>query len=164
MTLPLMYLFAFLLGLVAAFDNPARQAFVSDLVARENASNAVALNAASFNSARMIGPAVAGIMIVAVGTGWVFLVNAATFLAMIVALLLIRRNELIPRVKAPGAARLADGFRYVRRRPDLMVTFAMVFLLGAFGMNFPIFASMAIEFGRMPTATACSPPFSPSDR
>lgn len=149
MTLPLMYLFAFLLGMVAAFDNPARQAFVSDLVARENASNAVALNAASFNSARMIGPAVAGIMIVAVGTGWVFLVNAATFLAMIVALLLIRRNELIPRVKAPGAARLADGFRYVRRRPDLMVTFAMVFLLGAFGMNFPIFAStMAIEFGK----------------
>ena len=144
MTLPLMYLFAFLLGMVAAFDNPARQAFVSDLVARENASNAVALNAASCNSARMIGPAVAGIMIVAVGTGWVFLVNAATFLAMIVALLLIRRNELIPRVKAPGAARLADGFRYVRRRPDLMVTFAMVF-----GMNFPIFAStMAIEFGK----------------
>ena len=149
MTLTLMYVFAFVLGLVAAFDNPARQAFVSDLVARENASNAVALNAASFNSARMIGPAVAGIMIVAVGTGWVFLVNAATFLAMIVALLLIRTDELIPRVQAPGANRLADGFRYVRRRPDLIVTFAMVFLLGAFGMNFPIFAStMALEFGR----------------
>ncbi|APZ33245.1 MFS transporter [Microbacterium aurum] len=149
MTLALMYLFTFVLGLVAAFDNPARQAFVSDLVARENASNAVALNAASFNSARMIGPAAAGVMIVAVGTGWVFLVNAATFLAMIVALLLIRTDELVPRVKAPGANRLADGFRYVRRRPDLMVTFAMVFLLGAFGMNFPIFAStMALEFGK----------------
>ncbi len=149
MTLMLMYLFAFVLGLVAAFDNPARQAFVSDLVARENASNAVALNAASFNSARMIGPAAAGVMIVAVGTGWVFLVNAATFLAMIVALLLIRTDELVPRVKAPGANRLADGFRYVRRRPDLIVTFAMVFLLGAFGMNFPIFAStMALEFGK----------------
>ena len=62
---------AVVLGLVAAFDNPARQAFVSDLVARENASNAVALNAASFNSARMIGPAAAGVMIVAVGTGWI---------------------------------------------------------------------------------------------
>ncbi|WP_246539381.1 MFS transporter [Microbacterium flavum] len=149
MTLPLMYVFAFVLGMVAAFDNPTRQAFVSDLVARENASNAVALNAASFNSARMIGPALAGIMIVAVGTGWVFLANAVTFLAMIVALVLIRQDELVPRVKAPGAARLADGFRYVRGRPDLMVAFAMVFLIGAFGMNFPIFAStMAIEFGK----------------
>lgn len=149
MTLPLMYVFALALGMVAAFDNPTRQAFVSDLVARENASNAVALNAASFNGARMIGPAAAGVVIVAVGTGWVFLVNAVTFLAMLVALRLIRVDQLIPRAKATGANRLADGFRYVRRRPDLMVTFVMVFLLGAFGMNFPIFAStMALEFGR----------------
>ena len=81
---------------VAAFDNPARQAFVSDLVTRENASNAVALNAASFNGARMIGPAVAGIVIVAVGTGWVFLVNAVTFFGMIVALLLIRAARADP--------------------------------------------------------------------
>jgi MFS family permease len=149
MTLPLIYAFALALGVVAAFDNPARQAFVSDLVDRENASNAVALNAASFNGARMIGPAVAGIVIVAVGTGWVFLVNGVTFLAMIVALMLIRTHELIPRPKNIGASRLADGFRYVARRPDLMVTFAMVFLIGAFGMNFPIFAStMALEFGQ----------------
>lgn len=149
MTLWLMYAFALVLGIVAAFDNPARQAFVSDLVSRENASNAVALNAASFNGARMIGPAVAGVVIVAVGTGWVFLLNGATFLAMIIALLLIRPQELVPRVKAHGAARLADGFRYVAGRPDLIVTFSMVFLIGAFGMNFPIFAStMALEFGR----------------
>lgn len=149
MTLPIMYSFALALGVIAAFDNPARQAFVSDLVSREIASNAVALNAASFNGARMIGPAVAGVLIVAVGTGWVFLVNGVTFLGMIVALLLIRTDELIPRVKAPGASRLADGFRYVARRPDLIVTFSMVFLVGAFGMNFPIFAStMALEFGQ----------------
>ncbi|GAA5031473.1 MFS transporter [Microbacterium fluvii] len=149
MTLPLMYVFALALGVVAAFDNPARQAFVSDLVSRENASNAVALNAASFNGARMIGPAVAGIVIVAVGTGWVFLVNALTFVGMLVALKLIRTDDLIPRAKADGSARLADGFRYVAKRPDLVVIFAVVFLLGAFGMNFPIFAStMALEFGR----------------
>ncbi|WP_378771486.1 MFS transporter [Microbacterium insulae] len=149
MTLPIMYAFALALGVIAAFDNPARQAFVSDLVAREIASNAVALNAASFNGARMIGPAVAGLLIVAVGTGWVFLVNGITFLGMIVALMLIRIDELVPRVKAPGASRLADGFRYVARRPDLIVTFSMVFLVGAFGMNFPIFAStMALEFGQ----------------
>jgi len=149
MTLPIMYAFALALGVVVAFDNPARQAFVSDLVSREYASNAVALNAASFNGARMIGPAVAGVVIVAVGTGWVFVVNAVTFIAMLVALLLIRSGELIPRVRAPGAARLADGFRYVGRRPDLIVTFSMVFIVGAFGMNFPIYAStMAIEFGQ----------------
>ncbi|KRA24598.1 MFS transporter [Microbacterium sp. Root61] len=149
MTLPIMYGFALALGVVTAFDNPARQAFVSDLVSRENASNAVALNAASFNGARMIGPAVAGIVIVAVGTGWVFLANSITFLAMIVALMVIRTNELNPRPKGSGAARMADGFRYVARRPDLIVTFAMVFLLGAFGMNFPIIAStMALEFGQ----------------
>lgn len=149
MTLPIMYAFALALGVVIAFDNPARQAFVSDLVTRENASNAVALNAASFNGARMIGPAVAGLVIVAVGTGWVFLVNAITFIGMIAALALIRTDDLVPRVRAPGAARLADGFRYVAHRPDLVVSFSMVFLLGAFGMNFPIFAStMALEFGQ----------------
>jgi MFS family permease len=149
MTLPIMYGFALALGVVTAFDNPARQAFVSDLVARENAANAVALNSASFNMARMIGPAVAGLMIVVVGTGWVFLVNAATFLAMIGALLLIRPAELVARARLAGRARLTDGMRYVSGRPDLIVVFAMAFLLGAFGMNFPIFAStMALEFGQ----------------
>jgi MFS family permease len=149
MTLPLMYGFALTLGVIAAFDNPARQAFVSDLVSSENASNAVALNAASLNGARLIGPAAAGLVIVAVGTGWVFLLNALTFLAMIIALGLIRANELIPHATAHGGARLADGFRYVAGRPDLIVMFAMVFLLAAFGMSFPIFAStMALEFKR----------------
>src|SRR5918995_4465247 len=132
MTLTLMYAFALALGVIGAFDNPARQAFVTDVVSRENASNAVALNAASFNGARMIGPAVAGVLIVAVGTGWVFLLNAVTFFGMIIALMLIRPSELMPRARTTGASRLADGFRYVGKRPDLMVTFAMVFLLGAF--------------------------------
>ncbi|GAA1700875.1 MFS transporter [Microbacterium sediminicola] len=148
MTLPLMYAFALTLGLVAAFDNPARQSFVSDLVDREHTSNAVALNSASFNAARMIGPAVAGLLAVAIGTGWVFLVNGVTFLAMIVALAVMRPGELTPRASMAGRSRLADGFRYVRTRPDLVIVFTVVFLLGAFGMNFPIFAStMALEFG-----------------
>ena len=149
MTLPLMYAFALGLGVVGAFDTPARQAFVSDLVTRTYAANAVALNSASFNGARMIGPAIAGLVIVAVGTGWVFLLNGVTFVAMIVALAFLRTESLAPRVRAPGASRLADGFRYVARRPDLLVMFIIVFLLGAFGMNFPIFAStMALEFGQ----------------
>ncbi len=148
MTLPLMYVFALVLGVIGAFDNPSRQAFVSDLVDRENTSNAIALNSASFNAARMIGPAFAGLLIVVVGTGWVFIINALTFLATIAALLLMRRHELAPRPAMHGRSRLSAGFRYVGTRPDLIVVFIVVFLIGAFGMNFPIYAStMALEFG-----------------
>ncbi|SJN46724.1 putative MFS permease [Microbacterium esteraromaticum] len=149
MTLPLMFCFAAAFGVTNAFDAPARQAFVSDMVSLEDTSNAVALNSASFNMARLIGPAVGGLLIVAIGTGWVFVANAVTFLAMIIALLTIRTRELMPRVKNRNAGGLAEGFRYVWGRPDLVVVFIMVFLIGAFGMNFPIFAStMALEFGR----------------
>lgn len=148
MTLPTMLTFALGFGIVNAFDAPARQAFVSDMVSATETSNAVALNSASFNLARMIGPAVGGLLIVAIGSGWVFIVNAATFLAMIVALLLMRTHLLAPRPKNRNRGGLAEGFRYVWARSDLKVVFVTVFLIGAFGMNFPIFAStMALEFG-----------------
>ncbi|MCT1395691.1 MFS transporter [Microbacterium sp. p3-SID338] len=148
MTLPMMLTFALGFGIVNAFDAPARQAFVSDMVSATETSNAVALNSASFNLARMIGPAVGGLLIVAIGSGWVFIVNAATFLAMIVALLLMRTHLLAPRPKNRNRGGLAEGFLYVWARSDLKVVFVTVFLIGAFGMNFPIFAStMALEFG-----------------
>ena len=148
MTLPMMFAFALGFGIVNAFDAPARQAFVSDMVSTGDTSNAVALNSASFNLARMIGPAVGGLLIVAIGSGWVFIVNAGTFLAMLLALLLMRRSLLAPHLKNRSRGGLADGFRYVWGRSDLKVVFVTVFLIGAFGMNFPIFAStMALEFG-----------------
>lgn len=148
MTLPMMFAFALGFGVVNAFDAPARQAFVSDMVSTGDTSNAVALNSASFNLARMVGPAVGGLLIVAIGSGWVFIVNAATFLAMLLALMLMRRSLLAPRLKSRSRGGLAAGFRYVWGRSDLRVVFVTVFLLGAFGMNFPIFAStMALEFG-----------------
>lgn len=148
MTLPMMFCFALGFGVVNAFDAPARQAFVSDMVSTGDTSNAVALNSASFNLARMIGPAVGGLLIVAIGSGWVFIVNAATFLAMILALAMLRTSLLAPRPKHRSRGGLAAGFRYVWGRSDLRVVFVTVFLIGAFGMNFPIFAStMAIEFG-----------------
>ncbi|OJX63151.1 MAG: MFS transporter [Micrococcales bacterium 73-13] len=148
LTLPLMYALALLFGIATAFDNPTRQAFVSDLVGRADASNAVALNSAAFNTARLIGPAVAGFAIVAVGSGWVFIADAVSYLATIIVLLAMRRGELVPRAKATGVQRFLDGFRYVRRRGDLVALFAMAFIIGAFGMNFPIFAStMSLEFG-----------------
>lgn len=149
MTLPLMYLFALCFGIGTAFDNPARQAFVSDLVGRDFASNAVALNSAAFNSARLIGPAAAGVAIIWVGPGWVFIADALTYLATITVLALMRTAELTPRARASGAQKFMDGFRYVARRGDLVSLFGMAFVIGAFGMNFPIFAStMALEFGR----------------
>jgi MFS family permease len=143
------YVFALLLGCTAAFDAPARQTFVSELVGRRNLSNAVALNSASFSVARMIGPAVAGLLIAVIGTGWVFLINAASFLAVLTSLLLLRTGELRAAPKAVrGRGNLAEGFRYVWKRPDIMVILVMIFLIGTFGLNFPIFIStMAkIEF------------------
>ncbi|PRI11321.1 MFS transporter [Leucobacter massiliensis] len=146
------YAFALGLGIVNAFDTTSRQAFVSDLVGTDQLSNAVALNSASFNSARLIGPAVAGVLIAAVGSGWVFLINAVSFLAVLGALLAIRSSH---RPRAAEARResqlrqLSAGFRYVARRHDLLVIFVMVFLVGAFSMNFPVISStMAVEFGR----------------
>jgi len=88
-----------LLGCVAAFDAPARQSFVSELVGEANLSNAVALNSTSFNAARMIGPAIAGMLIAGVGTGQVFLINAASFVAALCALYLIRTERLYPCAK-----------------------------------------------------------------
>ncbi|HEY2645225.1 MAG TPA: MFS transporter, partial [Galbitalea sp.] len=144
------YLFALGLGVVAAIDAPVRQAFVSELVPEKRIPNAVALNSASFNGARLIGPAVAGVLIAVVGSGSVFLLNAATFLAMLAALLLMRRAELN---KHPKAARergqIRAGWKYVGGRPDIIVVLVMVFLVGTFGLNFPIYTStMALQFNQ----------------
>jgi MFS family permease len=136
------YVFALLLGCVTAFDAPARQTFVSELVGEADLSNAVALNSTSFNAARMIGPSVAGLLIASVGSGWVFLINAASFVAVLGSLVMLRASELHPRTRASrGRGGLAEGFRYVANRPDLKVILFMLFLFGTFGLNFPIFIS-----------------------
>jgi len=134
--------FAFLLGCASAFDSPARQTFVSELVTEVDLGNAVALNSTSFNAARMIGPAIAGVLIAALGSGWVFLINAATFGAVLYSLSLLRLDELHPHQRAaPKRGSLVEGFRYVWRRPDLKAILLMLFLIGTFGLNFPIFIS-----------------------
>ncbi len=149
----MVFAFALGLGVAAAFDAPARQAFVGELVSDGDLANAVALNAASFNGARLIGPAVAGVLVAAVGSGWVFLINAASFLAVLGALWALRPAEFTPFTrKARGHGQMRAGFRYVRRRPDILLVLAMVFLTGALGYNFPIYTStMAkVEFGQGP--------------
>ncbi|NBD08782.1 MFS transporter [Corallococcus silvisoli] len=141
------YVFAFLLGCVTAFDAPARQTFVSELVGEEDLSNAVALNSTSFHAARMIGPAIAGVLISAVGSGWLFVLNAASFIAVLCSLSLLRVEELHRSDRAPRTrGGLVDGFIYVWRRPDLRAILIMFFLIGTFGLNFPIFIStMAVS-------------------
>ena len=134
------YVFAFLLGCAAAFDSPARQTFVAELVDDDLLPNAVGLNSTSFNAARMIGPAIAGSLIAAVGTSWVFLINAASFVAVLISLIVLRTLPLRERpTRARGS--LLEGFRYVLGRDDLKAVLLMLFLIGTFGLNFPIFIS-----------------------
>ncbi|WP_084678518.1 MFS transporter [Actinopolymorpha alba] len=158
------YLLAFLFGMASAIDNPARQSFVVEMVGRDDLPNAVGLNSASFNGARVIGPAVAGFLIVFVGTGWVILINAVTYAATIWAIAKMRPSELHttePVPRKPGMVR--DGLRYVRGRPDLMLVLWVVFFVGCFGLNFQmtsalmatqVFGKGAGEFGMLSSIMA----------
>ncbi len=139
--------FAFLFGCAAAFDPPVRQTFVSELVGDDDLHNAVALNSTSFNAARMIGPAVSGMVIAEIGTGWAFVINGTSFLAVLISLALLRVDELRPAARAARArGGFVEGVRYAWHRPDLRAILVMLFLIGTFGLNFPIFISaMAVD-------------------
>lgn len=142
-TLWQVYALAFLLGCGSAVETPVRQSFVIEMVGRDQLPNAVSLNATTFNSARIVGPAIAGVAIAAIGTGWLFLLNAVSFLASITALAgmdraALHRSEAVPRQRG----QLREGLRYVRGRPDVMLVLALVFCVGTFGLNF--YATLAI--------------------
>jgi len=141
------YVFAFLFGCASAFDAPVRQTFVAQLVGDADLPNAVALNSTSFNAARMIGPAAAGLLIAGVGTGWAFVINGLSYVAVLCSLAWLRTAELHvhPRGSAQGRGMLA-GLHYVWKRPDLMALLVMLFLIATFGLNFPIFiGTMAVS-------------------
>ena len=136
------YIFAFLFGSAAAFDAPVRQTFVAELVGDADLHNAVALNSTSFNAARVIGPAISGLTIAAIGTGWAFLINGASFAAVLVSLAYLRVAELRPNARAHRArGSFTEGLHYVWGRSDLKAILVMLFLIGTFGLNFPIFIS-----------------------
>ncbi|MFE1550249.1 MFS transporter [Streptomyces sp. NPDC058718] len=140
------YLIAFLLGMVTVVDNPARQAYVAEMVGPAQLRNAVSLNSANFQSARLIGPAVAGVLIAGVGSGWAFLLNGLSFLAPLVSLLLMRTSELHKVERAPrGKGQLREGLRYVAGRPDLIWPIVLVGFIGTFGFNFPIWLTAFSE-------------------
>lgn len=136
------YAVAFGLGMVTVVDNPTRQVFVNEMVPASLLRNAVSLNTGSFQIARMVGPAVAGVMISAVGTGWAFAFNAASYLATIAALLAMNAAELQRLPSAPRQrGQLREGLRYVMARPHILWIIVLVFFIGTFGYNFAIFLS-----------------------
>ena len=133
------YLLAFALGLVTVVDNPARQAFAVELVGKRGMANAIALNSAVFNLARIAGPAVAGLIIGLLGTPAAFLVNAVSYGAVLIGLRLMRPGELTVVERAPRArGQLAEGLAYVRARPGLWMPLLLIFFVATFGMNFQV--------------------------
>jgi MFS family permease len=141
------YVFAFLSGSAAALDAPVRQTFVAEMVGDADLPNAVALNSTSFNAAQMIGPAVAGLLIAKVDIGWAFLLNGLSFAAVLISMSFFRIPELRASARANRTTSgFLDGLRYVWGKPDLQAILIMLFLIGTFGLNFPIFIStMAVD-------------------
>lgn len=136
------YVAAFAVGMATVVDNPARQSFVSEMVGPDQLQNAVSLNSANFQSARLVGPAVAGVLITTIGTGWAFLYNGLSFVAPIIGLLLMRARDLRPVRRAPRAkGQLREGLRYVAGRPELLWPIVLVGFIGTFGFNFPVWLS-----------------------
>jgi MFS family permease len=133
------YLFALAAGLVFVVDNPTRQVFVNEVVPGQYVRNAIALNAAVFQTSRLVGPAVSGVLIGTVGTGWAFAANAASYVAPLIGLALIRSADL---VRAPAAVRapgqLRSALRYVAARPHVAWTIFLVGVVGTFGLKFPV--------------------------
>ena len=146
------FVLAALLGVVNAFDIPARQAFLVEMVGKDDLMNAIALNSSMFNGARIVGPAVAGIMVAAVGEGWCFFVNAVSYLAVIAGLLMmhVKPAERLART-ASTLENIIEGFQYVRETGPIKVLLLVVGLVSLVGMPYavlmPIFADQILHCG-----------------
>ncbi|MFN8034418.1 MAG: MFS transporter [Acidimicrobiia bacterium] len=139
----MVYALAFAMGCVTALDNPARRAFVVEMVGPEQVANATALTSAVFTASRVVGPALAGLLIAGVGIAWCFFANAVSYGAVIAALLMMRRAELHAVEPAPRAkGQLRDGLRYTWRTPELRVPLAMVAVIGTLSFNFQLVLSL----------------------
>ena len=144
------YVLALTLGTVNAFDGPVRQSFVVELVGRDQLVNAVALNSSIFNVARIIGPAVAGILIALLGLPLAFFANAASFIAVLFAYVVMRPGEFaaVPKRHATGSvfAQVAEGFKYSWRTPTVLFVFILLAFMGTFGYNFTVIIPLVAEF------------------
>jgi len=143
----MVFVIASLSGLINAFDNPARQAFAMELVGRENLTNAISLNSAQFNLARAIGPALAGGLIVFVGLAPCFIINAFSFVAILLALFFMNKAELQPSLLATQSkGQLREGFKYIRGNPTLKNTLIMMAVIGTFAYEFSVALPLLAEF------------------
>jgi MFS family permease len=157
------FLLAAMLGLTNALDNPTRQAFVVDMVGRDDVTNAVALNSSLFNSARLVGPALGGIIIAVVGVAAAFFINGVSFIAVIIGLLLMKPHLLHP---APPSERgrvlgqLSEGLRYSLRTPAILFIVILMAFVGTFGYNFtvvlPLLARNVLHVGSVGFGTMTS--------
>jgi MFS family permease len=148
----MVYTLALLFGLVTAIDNPARQSFIGEMVGRQDVPNAVSLNSVLMNGARVIGPGLAGVLIATVGTGPCFLLNSASYVAVLISLWRMRPAELLPVQRAPRSkGQLREGLAYVWRTPNLRRPLLLMFVVGMFGFNFatllPLFATESLGEG-----------------
>jgi MFS family permease len=130
---------AFLVGLMWSLDTPTRQSFVSEMVGTEHITNAIAINSVVFNSARIVGPSLAGLAIAAFGDAPVFALTTFTQLGVLTGLLRMRTSELTPAKRIErGKGQVREGLRYVRNRPDLLLPIVVIFVVSAVGLNFPV--------------------------
>jgi MFS family permease len=133
------YAIAFVGGVTMAFDNPARRSFVVEMVGEDEINNAVSLNSAIMTSSRIIGPALAGLLVVTAGFGWAFLVDGLSYIAVIIALWMIRPSELHAATVTPrGKGQVREGLRYARSTPELWVPLAMMAVIGTLSYNFQV--------------------------
>ncbi|MDO8362695.1 MAG: MFS transporter [Actinomycetota bacterium] len=133
------YVVALAGGVLLAFDNPARRSFVTEMVPLDHVQNAVMLNAALMTASRVVGPALAGLLVVTAGYGWAFTINAVSYLAVIGGLWLMRPSELRRATRTPKAkGQVRDGLRYVRNVPELWVPMVMVTIIGMLTFNFAV--------------------------
>jgi len=142
------------LGISSAVDAPIRQSFNAEVVGRKDLANAVSLNSANFNAGRLVGPAISGFVIAAVGNGPSFIYNALSYLFVISALLVMRESEFFIPEKKETQGNIREGMKYVAARPDLYVIMLVVFFVATFGLNFQIYnALMATTvFGKGPAS------------
>jgi MFS family permease len=143
------YVLAFLLGLFTTFETPARQAFVSDLVPREDIQSAVALNSSVFNAARIVGPGIGGIVLATWGAGWAFALNGVSYLAVLVALFMLDTSKLFVGRRAPRGALWAqvwDGLQHAIHSPRLAFPLALLAVIGLFGYNFGVVLALLARY------------------
>lgn len=145
-SVPVIFALALVQGVLNSFDNPARRAFVVEMVPTEDLPNAVSLNSAVMTGSRVVGPAAAGALVLTVGYGWPFIIDGLSYVAVIAGLLAMRPAELYraPRVpRRPGAVR--EGLRYMRAEPNLFVPLVMMALIGTFAFNFSVTVPLLVN-------------------